>query len=250
MATSPRKLREVRARELELLDLARELIAEHGLRSITMEKLAAASEYSKGTVYQHFASREDLFAELAACHMEGRISRFARAASIAGPTRERLTAVGLAEELYVLGNPPEYRMQMAITMDVFSSNARPDRMQKLMNLETQCVSITSGIVRDAVLAGDLVLPPHASPEGLTMMLWAAYIGTFKMFVCRSAEESDLACPVQSIGLDPVLNLQRHIQFLLDGYGWKPLSSECDYDAVRERLLRDCFAEEVAALPQP
>lgn len=244
MATSPRKLREVRAREAELLELARALIAEHGLRGLTMEKLAAASEYSKGTVYQHFASKEDLFAELAAGHMQGRIERFARAAAFSGNTRERLSAIGLAEELYVLGNVPEYRMQMAITMEVFSSNARPDRMQTLMNLEMQCVGITSGIVRDAIAAGDLTLREHASPEGLTMVLWGSYIGTFKMFVCR---EDTGGCPAEQLGLDPVENLTHHIQFLLDGYGWKPLSGDFDYLASRQRILSEVFPAEAHLL---
>lgn len=239
MATSPRKLREVRARELELLGLARELIEEHGLRGFTMEKLAAASEYSKGTVYQHFASKEDLFAELAAGHMQGRIERFARAAAFQGNSRARLTAVGLAEELYVLGNPAEYRMQMAITMEMFSTNARPDRMQRLMNLEMQCVGITSGIVRDAVAAGDLELREHASPEGLTLVLWGSYIGTFKMFVCRD----QTGCPAQQMDLDPVRNLEHHIQFLLDGYGWRPLGADFDLAGTRQRVLDEVFPGE-------
>ncbi|MAW62000.1 MAG: TetR family transcriptional regulator [Planctomycetes bacterium] len=244
MATSPRKLREIQARETELLELARELIATHGLRGLTMDKLAAASEFSKGTVYQHFASKEDLFAELAAAHMQGRIERFARAAALRGNSRERLTAVGLAEELYVLGNIPEYRMQMAITMEVFSSNARPDRMQRLMNLEMQCVAITSGIVRDAIAAGDLELREHASPEGLTLVLWGSYIGTFKMFACR---DTDGGCPASQLGLDPIANLNHHIQFLLDGYGWKPLSTEFDYLATRQRVLDEVFPGEAHLL---
>jgi len=244
VATSPRKLREVRARETELLELARALIAEGGLRGFTMEKLAASSEYSKGTVYQHFTSKEDLYAELAAGHMHGRIARFKRAASFAGNSRERLTAIGLAEELYVLGNVPEYRMQMAITMEVFSSNARPDRMQTLMELEMQCVTITSDIVRDGVKSGELTLREHASPEGLTMVLWGAYIGTFKMFVCR---ESDAGCPASQMGLDPVENLGYHIQFLLDGYGWAPLMADFDYLATRQRVIREIFPEEAALL---
>ena len=41
-------------------------------------------------------------------------------------------------------------------------------------------------------------------------------------------------------LDPIANLNHHIQFLLDGYGWKPLSTEFDYLATRQRVLDEVF----------
>jgi len=241
VATSPRKQREVREREAGMLVLARALIGEHGLRGFTMDKLAAVSEYSKGTIYQHFTSKEDLYAALAIEHMQGRIHRFQQAAAFAGNSRERLTAIGLSEELYVLGNLPEYRMQMAITMEVFSSNAREERMQAITALEMQCMGISGGIVRDAIANGDLLLRDGASPEGLTLVLWGSYIGTFKMFVCRTSEPCAAMPP--GLDIDPVANLSQHIQFLLDGYGWKPHSSEFDFQATRARVLESVFPDE-------
>ena len=79
MSTLTRKQREIQEREELILDVARDMLVERGYLGLTMDRIAKAIDYSKGTVYQHFASKEDLFAELAAGHMQGRIERFARA---------------------------------------------------------------------------------------------------------------------------------------------------------------------------
>ncbi len=60
-----RKQREIRQREAYLLDVARKMLMEHGFSGLSMDRLAEATEYSKGTVYQHFSTKEDLVAALA-----------------------------------------------------------------------------------------------------------------------------------------------------------------------------------------
>jgi AcrR family transcriptional regulator len=49
----------------DILDAAARVIAEKGYAGASMEDIAAAAGYTKGAIYSHFASKEDLFAELA-----------------------------------------------------------------------------------------------------------------------------------------------------------------------------------------
>lgn len=51
-------------REQELLLISEKIMAEHGFSKLTMDKLVAACEYSKGTVYNHFNSKENLLLAL------------------------------------------------------------------------------------------------------------------------------------------------------------------------------------------
>ena len=52
------RLREVRA-EL-ILDVAEEMLAEKGYHDTSMDEIAARADVAKGTLYQHFPSKEDL----------------------------------------------------------------------------------------------------------------------------------------------------------------------------------------------
>ena len=60
---TPRILDEhsLQAREQDIIDATIALIDSHGVENITMDKVAAAVPYSKGTIYKHFLGKEDLF---------------------------------------------------------------------------------------------------------------------------------------------------------------------------------------------
>lgn len=64
MARVDRKQREFRRREEEILDTALELFSEPNWESVTIEQIANAAEVGKGTVYNHFASKDELLFRL------------------------------------------------------------------------------------------------------------------------------------------------------------------------------------------
>lgn len=51
-------------REELILSVALSLLKESGLNSLTMQAIADRTEYSKGTIYQHFSCKEDVLAKL------------------------------------------------------------------------------------------------------------------------------------------------------------------------------------------
>ncbi|MBK7257414.1 MAG: helix-turn-helix transcriptional regulator [Ignavibacteriae bacterium] len=59
--TLSRKEREKRARQQDILKAARELIATKGFRDTTLDEIAQKAEFGKGTLYNYFASKEDIF---------------------------------------------------------------------------------------------------------------------------------------------------------------------------------------------
>ncbi len=66
-----RKERERLGHRQEILSGALRLFAEKGFHSVSMQEIAAVAEFSTGTLYNFFASKEDLFFEvLVACAEE------------------------------------------------------------------------------------------------------------------------------------------------------------------------------------
>src|SRR5471030_1802690 len=64
MATSARKRDEIERRERDILASAMALFNRDDWSSISMDQIAAAADVSKGTLYNHFQSKDDVYARL------------------------------------------------------------------------------------------------------------------------------------------------------------------------------------------
>ncbi|MFQ6113070.1 MAG: TetR/AcrR family transcriptional regulator [bacterium] len=68
----PRKERERQARREQILNAARKVFSERGFEKATLDEIAVAAEFGKGTIYNYFKSKEELFT----CIIERGINRF------------------------------------------------------------------------------------------------------------------------------------------------------------------------------
>jgi AcrR family transcriptional regulator len=93
----PRKEREKRARQEEILTAARALFALKGYHNTTLEEIAHHAEFGKGTIYNYFSSKEELFYgiidQLTAETVE---LALASIRDTNGTAREKLTAYAVA----------------------------------------------------------------------------------------------------------------------------------------------------------
>lgn len=64
MARSQRKRDELDRREQDVLASALALFSGESWQSVTMDQIAAGADVSKGTLYNHFASKDDIYARL------------------------------------------------------------------------------------------------------------------------------------------------------------------------------------------
>ena len=55
MSTSARKEREFAQRQELFLETTRQMLLNIGYLNVTMDRIAQETEYSKGTIYQHFS---------------------------------------------------------------------------------------------------------------------------------------------------------------------------------------------------
>lgn len=59
-----RKIKERQARDDLILSVASDLLKTQGLLGLSMQAIADCTDYSKGTIYQHYACKEDILAKL------------------------------------------------------------------------------------------------------------------------------------------------------------------------------------------
>jgi AcrR family transcriptional regulator len=84
-----------------------------------------ACDYSTGTLYQHFASKEDLLVALLTDCAQERIQLFRIAASWDAGARDRMFAFGVAEAVFVKRNPEYFRLEQFAQAEVIWSCASP-----------------------------------------------------------------------------------------------------------------------------
>ncbi len=242
---SERKRREISEREETFLDLALQIVLDQGYVGLTMDKLAAAAEYSKGTLYLHFKNKEDVICALLRRLQMVRLELFHRASKLDLPPRQRITALGLAAELFVRLYPENARIEPILKASSIREKASVERCEALDEVELQCFAAVLEIAQAGQSAGDLEFSDRGCPEHMVMGLWSMHVG---VNLISSAECGP--CQDGAEGFGPTFlqdTLYENGARLLDGYGWRPLSHEFDYRALREDLLCTQFAVEARQL---
>lgn len=239
MGTTTRKQREVREREQLLLQIARKMLIEQGYAGLSMDQLAEAAEYSKGTIYQHFATKEDLVSALAIESMERRVELFLRAEQFVGRPRERMLAIGVADEIFSRLETHHYNSEFIIKLANLRDRASPERREALDRLESACFGCVVRIVQSGIDSGDL--PKEIEPKNLVYSIVTMALGTHltSLHYCSMMKEFQIS--------DPIKVLLNGINTLLDGFGWQPLQSKWDYGATYQRIFKEIFNDEFQSL---
>jgi AcrR family transcriptional regulator len=229
-----RKERERQEREMRYLDVARKLLLERGYLGLTMDAVAEATEFSKGTLYQHFGSKEELLLALVAGLTERKLELFERAALWPGPSRERMLAIGRAYRAFAGRYPEDLRVTQIALSEPLRAKAGPASVERLAGVETRCQGVLLGVIRDGIARGELPWDNSRHPGELAFTLWATSFGHYTL----AALDLDFG----ALGVsDPLATLDHTCQALLDGWGWRPLSHELDWNALGERIDRELFS---------
>jgi AcrR family transcriptional regulator len=229
-----RKERERAAREELILDHAQRTLLQNGFQNLNLDELAEAVEYSKGTLYLHFKTKEDIALAVVTRALKERADFFERALEFQGRSREKARAIGFACCHFAKAYPDYYNVEMMLKSQSFWEKADEVRQHQYAMQGGRCFRTMHRIVTEALQAGDLP-KSNLSPEQIVFSIAAMAIGSHIMG--RSNHAAMLA------GIDdPLKALCQNVNVLMDGLGWSPLSSEYDYDAVDRRIKKEIFPE--------
>jgi AcrR family transcriptional regulator len=228
----------LQAREQQVFAVLRELLPRLGPQGLTMDKVAAKVDFSKGTLYNHFRSVEDLLLAFLTAEFKVHQGWFERAALFRGRARERFLALALAaqladQELGCDDLPPSF-----IADDQVFAKASAETRERFQEAHRTTFSIFTGVVRDGIAAGDL--PSTVSPALVSTAGWSLFMGAAELYRARLIFVGE---PPEAFGAAT----QQMFLHLLDGFGWKPLSTEHDYSATIRRVLQEVFPEEAHKL---
>lgn len=241
VGTRERRQREFADREQAFLNAAMELIRADSLLNLQMSKVAERCEYAVGTLYLHFASKEDLILALVTDRVREHVDLWRRVADWKAPTRHRMLAIGVADMIFVSRHPDYFRIFQYSTCEVVWKAATQERRQAFLDTTSPVGNVVVGIVKEAVAQGDVDLR-GLSAEELSTGLWSLCAG-FHNLVHAEGMLEDFQVR------QPYRLMCRHIQNLLNGLAWNPLAVLGDapaLEALIQRICKEVFDEAICA----
>ena len=236
MATSERKKREYAQRETLIIDTARHLLLKVGYIDLNMDRIAELTEYSKGTIYQHFSCKEEILVAMLIQSAKKCGTFLLRGSQFQGTPRERVAAMALGYDLFIRLNPDHFKSKLLLLNASIRGKASPALQKNLERAEQDNIGIVFGVLRDAVKEGHLHLRQGVTIEEVTFGLWT---GAFGAFVLMFSEVNLFALGIS----DPRKAVWENIHALLDGFGWHPFFHELDWEETRNRILNEIFPQE-------
>src|SRR6266436_1189970 len=150
-----RKERERAAREELILDHAQRMLLDDGFQNLNLDTLAESVEYSKGTLYLHFKTKEDIALAVITRAQKERADFFERTLRFNGRSRERVRAIGFACCHFANVYPDYYNVEMMLKSLSFWEKADDARQHQHAMQGGRCFRVIHGLVTDGLHDGDL-----------------------------------------------------------------------------------------------
>lgn len=225
MGTKRRRLRELAAREQLFIDTALAHIQSEGLLALKMAKVARDCDYATGTLYQHFASKEDLLLAIFASENEKNLEIMRRASAWEAPSRKKMLALIVGDILFSANHPDHQSLGRYIFTDAVWEAASPERRQQVLDAYMPHHEEATSITEEAIAAGD-VDPRNQSAAELTLGIWALCMGGHTLVAAE-----DVFTTLQLVR--PYRWLLRNIQLYLNGLNWQPLLDPFDEETLTQ-----------------
>jgi AcrR family transcriptional regulator len=159
LSSPPRKRLSADERRQAILESALDVFAERGYHASSIDDIARKGGISKALIYEHFASKQDLYAELLEQHAGDLFSALAEAISEAGRSAPARLEVGF-DAFY--GFVEEHRVAWRM---LFREATDPEAVAVLDRITAEVTAFVAGVIREDPgsrrVAGDEKAREHA-----------------------------------------------------------------------------------------
>lgn len=228
-----RKEQQRLARENLILENAAHFLVRDGFQNLNLDALALSVAYSKGTLYLHFKTKEDLALAVSTRAVMYRTDLLERATHFCGTTREKARAMGIACCQFANSYPEFFTVELMLQERSFWERVSTERQEAHLQQGKRLFGIVNNLVLEAIKAGDI--PHNTEPQEVTLSMMAVTLGSH-YFVTRPHLQS--LCDVQ----DKLATLCMHQDRMLDGWRWNPISAGSRHTALDRRIIKEIFPE--------
>ena len=172
----PNRIENRQQREDLILERAGELIAEYGFFELKMSDLARACDISVGTLYAHFASKEDLLLGLAILAGQKRAGFFDYARAHDGSAMEKFIVASLLDIRFSIDHPQWFEAEYLALAPSIWQRATPSHHQSQLAGIGRITEMFQSFLSDAAdelgVSGDVI----AQTRNLNLGSWGLSFG--------------------------------------------------------------------------
>ncbi len=178
MGVAERKYREFIRRENDILAAAIDLFKTDRWHSVTVEEIAERAEIGKGTVYKHFASKDEIYARLVLDHQAVWIERLQQLDRSQDVIRRLRAIIAVTFEMSLVGEEHRRLVQHA-SRDEFRDGLSAEAKAAFARQDDAYFDVVRAVLEEGVRVGilprkptqDLMFGPLASFLGARMLMW-------------------------------------------------------------------------------
>ena len=183
MGVQERRTREKEELRVSILKAAREILLEEGHAKLSIRKVARAVEYSVGTIYLHYQSKDELLLALHQDAFQRKSMLFAPLMGITDP-QARLEAMGRAYIEHAVESPADFYLMFVDDCPIQLLNERGEDWNKGQSaMDMLRLTLEQGIEK-GVFRADLNL------DSMPMILWSLVHGCATLIYTKRLEMAD------------------------------------------------------------
>ena len=189
MGIRERKVREIETRRKLILSTATDLFLRNGFSRVTLEDIASAIEFSKGTIYNHFGSKEEIYASILLEHLAILLASLKEAAAAGRNTAERLQNATKAYLRFYRERREYFRLLFFIDHISDQERIPDDLLKEIRLLKIACLRELQNIFKAGLRSGE-VGTGRSSAE-VSLILWGMLNGIIQLAESRQIKEKNL-----------------------------------------------------------
>lgn len=226
-----RQVEDERLREITLI--AEKIIATKGIGGLTLQEAISKSSISRGTFYKLIPSKETLITYLGIKGVNYWLELVRKSIKYDALSRERLLVLYATHVLFNKLKPINYQC-------LFIANSESNKL--LVNNElndildvrvNDLINYIDNCIRLGVNEGNLTIQPDITSTDLAFFLWAVRYGATVTASNYKINNTDLTHKYKLFS-----------DYNLDNMGWKPLSSELNYERVLIEIFNEFYEKEI------
>lgn len=162
-------------REKLFIEATRQQVCKKGLLGVQMAAIARECDYATGTLYHHFASKEDLLMAVCSELTATRREYFRRIYDWSASTRRKMFGFSVAYALFAQHYPEHFRLEQYIMTEVVWQAASVERREQFLTATQPIGLMVEEVVQEAIDAGDVEAHNHP-PLALSIGQWSMNMG--------------------------------------------------------------------------
>ena len=189
MGVKERKLRELETRKNLILNTAKELFAAKGFSNVTLDDIAAIIEFSKGTIYTHFKSKEEIYALILLNHLNGLLTHLKEAAKTCKNTASCIRSC-LDTYIKFYRKHREY-FQLLFFIDLVSNQYRipRDLLKEIQRQKIACLIELQNVIKKG-MASKEIRKDYPFTQ-IALVLWGMTNGVIHLAESNQIKKDDL-----------------------------------------------------------